>query len=99
MCGIAGIILKPSANSIDLQQRLDKMNQAMAHRGPDDEGSFISSSGNVGLANRRLAIRDLSPAGHMPMSDDEEPIWITYNGEVYNADMLRSELKAAGHKF
>lgn len=99
MCGIAGIILKQNSDISDLQPFLDRMNQAMKHRGPDDEGCFISSNGRVGLANRRLAIRDLSSMGHMPMSDEERSLWITYNGELYNTEMLRSELEKLGYRF
>lgn len=99
MCGIAGIFLKPNADASDLYHRLLSMTKSMQHRGPDDEGIFISESGRIGLANRRLAIRDLSPAGHMPMSNRQEDVWITYNGEVYNADELRSDLEQSGYVF
>jgi asparagine synthase (glutamine-hydrolysing) len=71
----------------------------MRHRGPDDQGVFVAPDGRVGLANRRLAIRDLSPAGHMPMANDDSSIWITYNGEIYNTDVLRSDLEALGCRF
>ncbi|MFQ3674823.1 MAG: asparagine synthase (glutamine-hydrolyzing) [Aggregatilineales bacterium] len=97
MCGIAGILTKhPIA---DLRERLCAMASAMQHRGPDDEGIFTSDDGRVGLVNRRLAIRDLSPAGHMPMPNDTRSVWITYNGEVYNADQLRAELEQLGYQF
>ncbi len=75
------------------------MAQAMAHRGPDDEGIYLSPDNRIGFANRRLAIRDLSPAGHMPMSNVAEDVWITYNGEIYNADELRVELEKLGYSF
>jgi asparagine synthase (glutamine-hydrolysing) len=99
MCGIAGIILRPSADAPDLLHRLRAMAAAMAHRGPDDEGCFLAPNGRLGLANRRLAIRDLSPAGRMPMAADGESVWITYNGEIYNAAELRQKLEAAGRVF
>jgi asparagine synthase (glutamine-hydrolysing) len=99
VCGIAGIILKANSDRIDLAPRLRAMAQMMRHRGPDDEGIYISPDGRIGLANRRLAIRDLSPAGHMPMLNTAEDIVITYNGEIYNADDLRAELTALGHRF
>ena len=99
MCGIAGIILKPQARLEVLQGQLQKMAMAMAHRGPDDEGIYISPDQRVGLVNRRLAIRDLSPAGHMPMANPAEDVWITYNGEIYNADELRTELEQLGYTF
>jgi len=99
MCGIAGILLRPGADLPDLRERLQRMATIMQHRGPDDEGIYISPDGRVGFANRRLAIRDLSPAGHMPMTNPAQNVWITYNGEVYNADELRPELEALGYAF
>lgn len=99
MCGIAGIILAPTAASIDLETKLGAMAHAVVHRGPDDEGIYASPDRRIGLANRRLAIRDLSPAGHMPMVSASGDVVITYNGEVYNADDLRAELEHAGHTF
>ncbi|CAN5423504.1 asparagine synthase (glutamine-hydrolyzing) [soil metagenome] len=99
MCGIAGIILQPHTSLPDLHERLVGMAHGMAHRGPDDQGIYISPNGRVGLANRRLAIRDLSPAGHMPMLTEDEKVSITYNGEIYNTAELRSELEALGYRF
>ncbi|MCB8984685.1 MAG: asparagine synthase (glutamine-hydrolyzing) [Ardenticatenaceae bacterium] len=99
MCGIAGIILKPEQDLADIRARLAAMAGAMAHRGPDDEGVYLAPDGRVGLVNRRLAIRDLSAAGHMPMGNAAESVWITYNGEIYNAEALRAELEAAGYEF
>ncbi len=97
MCGIAGILTySPLA---DLPDRLSKMAQTMYHRGPDDEGIYISPDQRVGLVNRRLAIRDLSPAGHMPMSNQAGNVWITYNGEVYNTSDLKPELEHLGYQF
>jgi asparagine synthase (glutamine-hydrolysing) len=84
---------------LDLRERLLAMREAMTHRGPDDAGGFVSAEGRAGLANRRLAIRDLSPAGHMPMSNAEGTVWITYNGEIYNTDELRPELERLGFAF
>jgi asparagine synthase (glutamine-hydrolysing) len=88
MCGIAGIALNPNRTLPDLQERLPAMREAMIHRGPDDAGLYISPDGRVGLANRRLAIRDLTPAAHMPMSNAEGTVCITYNGEIYNTHFL-----------
>lgn len=95
MCGIAGLV--SNQLQTDLLARVTKMAGAMAHRGPDDEGFYVK--GKVGLANRRLAIRDLSPAGHMPMPNANQDIWITYNGEIYNAEPLRAELEKLGFIF
>jgi asparagine synthase (glutamine-hydrolysing) len=99
VCGIAGIVVRPERALPDLRERLGAMARAMAHRGPDDEGVFITRDGRIGLASRRLAVRDLSPAGHMPMANDERTVWITYNGEIYNADKLRAELEGRGYRF
>lgn len=75
----------------------------MAHRGPDDKGIQIvhrpDGTAWVGLASRRLSIVDLSSAGHMPMSNEDNSIWLTYNGEVFNFLDLRPELEAKGHIF
>jgi asparagine synthase (glutamine-hydrolysing) len=99
MCGIAGIAVQPEHSLSDLRERLGAMAREMAHRGPDDDGIMITDDGRAGLASRRLAIRDLSPAGHMPMANEARTVWITYNGEIYNAGELRAELEAADYCF
>src|SRR5438552_234165 len=73
------------------------MNDLIAHRGPDDEG--LHAAGYMGFGNRRLAIVDLTSAGHQPMSTDDGRLWITYNGEIYNFPELRTDLEARGHRF
>jgi asparagine synthase (glutamine-hydrolysing) len=83
----------------DLHARLLAMRDAMRHRGPDDSGLYIAPGERAGLANCRLAIRDLSPAGHMPMGEPGGATWITYNGECYNAGELRGELEGLGYRF
>jgi asparagine synthase (glutamine-hydrolysing) len=97
MCGIAGILLAGGTDLPDMTERVRAMEAAMLHRGPDDGGVVVLPGERGALANRRLAIRDLSPAGHMPMTDGS--LTITFNGEIYNADELRAELEAAGHHF
>jgi asparagine synthase (glutamine-hydrolysing) len=95
MCGIAGIIhLNGSPVSPAL---LKAMTDAIAHRGPDGEGQWIE--GNVGLGHRRLAIIDLSPAGHQPMVTADNRYVLSYNGEIYNFKELRTELEVTGSKF
>src|ERR1700687_2622899 len=89
MCGIAGVAANSNVAGLEIRARVARMCQVLHSRGPDDEGVFISADEAVGLGNRRLAIQDLSPAGHMPMSNPDGRVWITYNGEVYNADELR----------
>ena len=81
MCGIAGKIY--FNGGVVEKSDLLRMSQKILHRGPDDEGIFISNDKRVGLVNRRLAIIDLSKNGHMPMSYKDRYV-ITYNGEIYN---------------
>ncbi|MBI4504834.1 MAG: asparagine synthase (glutamine-hydrolyzing) [Chloroflexi bacterium] len=99
MCGIAGVVLSPSRAGTDVRACLAAAQEAMVHRGPDDSGLYVTADGRAGLATCRLAIRDLSPAGHMPMANEAGTVWITYNGEIYNADELRSELQRLGYAF
>jgi asparagine synthase (glutamine-hydrolysing) len=99
MCGICGIAVSAEQNPADVAERTKRMCDAQAHRGPDDADLWTAPDGRVCLGNRRLAIRDLSPAGHMPMSNAAATVWITYNGEVYNTDALRAELEQAGYVF
>lgn len=93
MCGITGIFW-PDVERPDLEEPLLRMQHALRHRGPDDKGRFIASNRMIGLANTRLSILDLSPAGHQPMEDPGTGNTITYNGEVYNYQELREELSA-----
>jgi len=95
MCGIAGIF---NLNKCQIDKSLlKKMTYILKHRGPDDEGFYFNE--NIGLGHRRLSIIDLSSAGHQPMSNDDETIWIVYNGEIYNYIELRDELIKYGYKF
>src|SRR5512146_77859 len=98
MCGITGFV--DSTGSLGMEA-LASASRAIAHRGPDNSGLQIVSAGKlqVGLANRRLAILDLSPAGHQPMHDRETGNWIVYNGEVYNFAEIRRRLEAEGVSF
>ena len=95
MCGICGVI-NLEGSPVD-SKVLKRMTDAIAHRGPDAEGHFVS--GSVGLGHRRLAILDLSLAGRQPMATSDGRFVLVYNGEVYNYTELRSELQARGHKF
>jgi asparagine synthase (glutamine-hydrolysing) len=96
MCGIAGKLYFDRSSSVDAGL-LRRMAGAISHRGPDDEGVY--SDGPVGLASRRLAIIDLSPNGHQPMSNEDGTVWIAFNGEIYNFQALREELVSRGHRF
>ncbi|QNI52870.1 asparagine synthase (glutamine-hydrolyzing) [Synechococcus sp. BIOS-E4-1] len=92
MCGITGLI-NLDGDSVS-PVILKKMTDAIAHRGPDGEGHWIEES--VGLGHRRLAIIDLSPAGHQPMISSDHRYVLSYNGEIYNYRELRAELEAEG---
>ena len=95
MCGIVGTLNldgRPAAASI-----IKKMTDAIAHRGPDGEGCFVD--GAFGVGHRRLAIIDLSPAGHQPMLSRDRRYVLSYNGEIYNFQELRAELEAMGYQF
>jgi asparagine synthase (glutamine-hydrolysing) len=81
---------------VDADQ-VGRLTDLVAHRGPDGRG--VRVKGNVGLGHRRLAIIDLSDDGAQPMCDRHLPIWITYNGEIYNYLELRAELEALGFAF
>lgn len=76
---------------------LIQMCSLLHYRGPDDEGVFIDD--HVALGHRRLSIIDLSPAGHQPMATEDESLWITFNGEIYNFLELRKELESRGCRF
>lgn len=98
MCGIYGqVSLRDKVNP----QVLQTMGQALKHRGPDDEGEMILHQGgvSVGLGHKRLTIIDLSAAGRQPMPNEDETIWLTFNGEIYNYRELKKELEDKGHRF
>jgi asparagine synthase (glutamine-hydrolysing) len=94
MCGIWGIV------NVANREMAEAAAQAMKHRGPDDYGVFVSEGPvPVSLVNTRLAIIDLSPTGHQPMSNDDGSLWIVYNGELYNYRDLRRILLDMGFQF
>lgn len=90
MCGIAGFWRRGVAVDVAC---LDRMAAALAHRGPDDHGTWADESVGIGLAHRRLSILELSPAGHQPMLSSSGRYVIVFNGEIYNHHDLRTELK------
>jgi asparagine synthase (glutamine-hydrolysing) len=96
MCGICGKVYFDAQRTIT-RAELEQMSRTLAHRGPDGEGIWID--GHVGLAHRRLAIIDLRAVAGQPMSNEDGSIWLTFNGEIYNFQELRVELKARGHVF
>jgi len=95
MCGICGIF------NLDGEpiphNHIKSMTDALAHRGPDDEGHYIDV--NIALGHRRLAILDLTPAGHQPMASEDGNIILVYNGEIYNHLDIKGELEAQGYHF
>src|SRR5258708_4833507 len=91
MCGIVGLV----GNNIS-ETMLRVMCAAIQHRGPDDEGLFVND--DVGLGSRRLSIIDLGN-GHQPLANEDDSVWVTFNGEIYNFFELRSKLIRAGHNF
>jgi asparagine synthase (glutamine-hydrolysing) len=99
MCGIAGFWDRRSRVESDLRAPIEKMTVAIAHRGPDDSGVFVDEAAGVALGSRRLAIIDLSDAGHQPMATSDGRFVIAYNGEIYNFGDLRRELASRGVRF
>lgn len=95
MCGIFGALGAYESEA----SRWRAMAQALAHRGPDDRGLEIFADSAVVLGHLRLAILDLSPLGHQPMSSADGACWVVFNGEIYNFREIRRELQACGHAF
>src|SRR5258706_5889903 len=96
MCGIVGRLNFEPGRPVD-RELVRRMAEALAHRGPDDQGLHVQ--GPVGLGHRRLSIFDLSPAGHQPMANDDGSVRIVFNGEIYNFRELRQGLEQAGWRF
>lgn len=95
MCGIAGVF------ALDRSERIDPavmraMTDVIARRGPDDDGQFVD--GNVALGMRRLAIIDVA-GGHQPIPNEDETLWIVFNGEIFNHEPIQQELRQRGHRF
>ena len=94
MCGICGIL---DTKEKVAKSSLHEMIKVMKHRGPDDDGTFVQ--GKVGLGHVRLSIIDLTDQAHQPMANDDETVWIVYNGEIYNYIEIRNELETKGFSF
>ncbi len=97
MCGIAGVFNYSNGKPVD-KDLLWSMSKVISHRGPDDDGMYISDDGSLGLVHRRLSIIDLE-GGIQPMSTVDKSIWIVFNGEIYNFPELKQELLDDGYKF
>ncbi len=98
MCGIVGSFSYAAGIEVD-PGVLVSMRDAMAHRGPDGHGLWLSKNRKVGLGHRRLSILDLSTSASQPLSNEDESVWVTFNGEIYNHLELRKKLVAVGHVF
>lgn len=96
MCGISGTLVFDHSGFRITEPYLAGMRDTMSHRGPDGAGLWVSRDGRVGLGHRRLSIIDLSSAAAQPMSNEDETLWISYNGEIYNHTAIRRELEAFG---
>lgn len=96
MCGIAGILLR---DSLAEEAEITLAVQSIAHRGPDGYGIQAIANGRGYLGHRRLSIIDLSETGAQPMCNEDQTIWITFNGEIYNYRQLREQLLKNGHTF
>jgi asparagine synthase (glutamine-hydrolysing) len=98
MCGIAGI-LTTNPHEVHLERSINSMQSALHHRGPDDAGIYMAPDHQCTLAHTRLSILDLSENGHQPMPSADQRYWITFNGEIYNFQALRSQLESEGEHF
>lgn len=98
MCGIAGFVQQGGDGRAG-ETLMRRFAQELRHRGPDDSGHFVSSEAGLALAHTRLAILDLSAAGHQPMSTPDGRYTISFNGEIYNFRQLRADLEQEGERF
>jgi asparagine synthase (glutamine-hydrolysing) len=96
MCGINGVLAFSSGTFDVTAPYVTGMRDAMRHRGPDGADTWVDPARRVGLGHRRLSIIDLSLAGRQPMPNEDETLWVTYNGEIYNHRELRAELERTG---
>jgi len=96
MCGIAGI---HDRRTVVSEEQLQEMAKTMKHRGPDSTGFYISKNRKTGFAHNRLAIIDLSATANQPMSNEDDTVWIVFNGEIYNFQTIRKSLIKKGHRF
>ena len=97
MCGIVGFLTLPGSASTNGETTLVTMAKAIEARGPDDHGAWCDGERGIGLGHRRLAIVDLSPAGHQPMTSVSGRYVLVFNGEIYNHGQIRRDIEAEGH--
>src|SRR5207302_9819821 len=96
MCGIAGVVPFATGAFRVSDDYLIRMRDVLSHRGPDGAGIFFSPDRRLGLGFRRLAIIDLSERAMQPMSNEDDSLWVVFNGEIYNHAEIRTELEARG---
>lgn len=100
MCGLSGFLLvKPLLQAQSLKTNVEFMTRQLKHRGPDDLGHWFDSSAGIALGHARLAIIDLSSAGHQPMVSNSGRYMLVFNGEIYNHLEIRKQLEEQGHSF
>jgi asparagine synthase (glutamine-hydrolysing) len=99
MCGIAGYVQLAGNPTFALSTLLERMQQKLAHRGPDGQGVWVHSDEQIGIAHTRLSIIDTSVAGTQPMWNKKRTVIVSYNGELYNYRALQKELEKCGHTF
>src|SRR4029077_9936071 len=97
MCGIAGFYTPEPSR--DAEHTLRRMNDTLAHRGPDGQGEWLDAARGIALAHRRLAIVDLTEEGRQPMRSASGRYTIVFNGEIYNFLRIRADLEELGHRF
>jgi len=96
MCGLVGALVFNDRSFRVSESYLTRMRDSLVHRGPDGAGLWIDSGGRIGLGHRRLSIIDLTDAARQPMANEDETLWVAFNGEIYNHAAIRSELEAMG---
>jgi asparagine synthase (glutamine-hydrolysing) len=99
MCGICGVWEYGASEGHVDRSLVTRMRDQMIHRGPDAEGDLLFDENRGGFGFRRLSIIDLSAAGNQPMRGCNEDVWVVFNGEIYNHQLLRTELEAKGHAY
>lgn len=97
MCGIVGAVTLPGSSFAITESYITTMRDTMIHRGPNGGGTWVDEKAQIGLGHRRLSIIDLSDTANQPMSTPDKRYWLTFNGEIYNHQDLREELKALGY--
>ncbi len=105
MCGITGAVWNDPDKRLS-EETLRRMTEVLRHRGPDDDGTYAADfrarpdahAGGVAMGHRRLSIIDVA-GGRQPMTNEDESVWVVFNGEIYNYRQLRRRLEGAGHKF